>query len=74
MVSKLRVVRGKGGEVFRVPFPIGREKAKKATQMILEEGPTQLSIANSARSWGQFQWMSVRERIMGTFILVWHSL
>ena len=50
MISKLRVVRGEGSKVFRVPFPIGREKAKKATQMILEEGPTQLSIANSARS------------------------
>ena len=45
IVSKLRVVRGEGGEVFRVPFPIGREKAKKATQIILEEGPTQMSIA-----------------------------
>ena len=74
MVSKLRVVRGEGGEVFRVPFPIGREKAKKATQTILEEGPTQMSIANSARLRGQFQWMSVYERLMGNFFLVWHSL
>ena len=46
------MVRGEGGEVFRVPFPIGREKAKKATQTILEEGPTQMSIANSAGSRG----------------------
>ena len=74
MVSKLRVVHGKGGEVFRVSFPIRREKAKKATQTILEEGPTQMNIANIARSRGQFQWMSVCERIMGNFFLVWHSL
>ena len=39
------MVHSEGGEVFRVPFPIGREKAKKATQTILEEGPTQMSIA-----------------------------
>ena len=67
MVSKLKVVRDKGDEVFRVPFPMGREKVKQATQTILKEGPTKISIAKSVKSQGQFQWMSMRERIMGNF-------
>ena len=70
MVSSLRMVRNKGDEMFRVPFPIGREKTKKATQTILKEGPTKMSIANSAKSQGQFQWMSVRVRIMGNFFFL----
>ena len=53
--------------MFRVPFPIGREKAKKATQTILEEGPTQMSIANSARSRGLFQWMDEWASSNGNF-------
>ena len=46
---------------------MGREKAKKATQTILKEGPTKMSIANSEKSHDQFQWMSMCERIMGNF-------
>ena len=64
MVSKLRVVCDKSDKVFKV---LWEERAKKATQTILKEGPTKMSIANSEKSHDQFQWMSMCERIMGNF-------